>query len=45
MQLIERHGGAARAAAASFAAWIDRHRTLVDTLRHLFISAMPYNGR
>lgn len=38
MRLLEHHSGVARAAAASFAAWIDRH----DTLRHLFSFALLF---
>jgi len=43
MQLLEHHSRAARAAAA-FSAWIDRHQTLVDTLRHLFSFALLFCG-
>jgi hypothetical protein len=42
MQLLEHHNRTARAAAACLAAWIDRHQTLVDTLRHPFSFALLF---
>jgi hypothetical protein len=44
MQMLEQGCGAVRAARASFDAWTDRHRPVLDTLRILSWFALAFGG-